>query len=136
MEIIFFYPNAKMLWSDINAYDYQTVYDIVVYDTDIQWPNIKLSLINFLFELNNVESDYPDEVFILSSIHLPPGDSQDSMDEDTQVNVGPSKLWYKQLACDIDSDNEDYHNFNLSPLQNSQQVTQPAGRFPVSVCLL
>ncbi|KAL5753113.1 hypothetical protein ACOSQ2_023620 [Xanthoceras sorbifolium] len=125
-------PNTKLLWSLNHAYKYQTVYDL-----DTQWPQIKVSLINFLYELNHVDPDYPDEVFIIPSTHSPPRyfqDSQDPMDLDTDFDpadalhcsqpyhnpdIGPSRPWYKSFYDDIDSSDPEYDNNNLSPSQNS-----------------
>ncbi|KAL5760712.1 hypothetical protein ACOSQ2_019550 [Xanthoceras sorbifolium] len=74
-----FNPKTKLLWSINNTYEWQTLYDM-----DLQWLDIRTSLINFLYELNNVE---PDELFIVPQSQTPPGyfqDSQDPMEIDTQ----------------------------------------------------
>ncbi|KAL5813034.1 hypothetical protein ACOSQ3_027984 [Xanthoceras sorbifolium] len=126
-----FNPNTQLLWSLNHAYKYQ-----IVYDLDIQWPQIKVSLINFLYELNHVDPDDPDEVFVLPATHSPSGyfqDSQDPMELDSDFDsealhcsqphpdhdIGPSKPWYKSLYGDIDPSDPDYDNNNLSPSQNS-----------------
>ncbi|KAL5865408.1 hypothetical protein ACOSQ3_002922 [Xanthoceras sorbifolium] len=77
-------PVTKLLWSLNHAYEYQTVYDF-----DIQWPQLKVPLVQFLYELNHVDPDYPDEVFILPATHSPPGyfqDSQNPMELDQDVD--------------------------------------------------
>ncbi|KAL5821392.1 hypothetical protein ACOSQ3_023274 [Xanthoceras sorbifolium] len=124
-------PETKLLWSLNHVYEYQTVYDL-----DIQWPQIKVSLINFLYELNHVDPNYPDKVFILPSTHSLRGyfqDSQDPMELDPDFDLdalhysqpppdydtGPSKPWYKSLIGDTDSSDTEYNNNNLSPSQNS-----------------